>query len=331
MRAYILILFSLSSVLTFANTDDSLNYNLYKDKVVLYSDLGYSSAPFNLKDNYQLGVEKLKFRHNQKVVMGFGVAYKWFALRIGVGLPGTLRSASKYGRTSIQDLGVKFNIKKTFWDIDFRNYKGYVIKDAYKWNDTLNSLYANAIVPEVRSASFSINSWYFKSKNFMQSVLGKVGDFKKSTGTWYFKSTLNLFGIGSDKGRLTPDELIDSTQTKSFVNTISALDLGLVPGYAYVHRVDNWQISAFAGLGGVIQSKFYAVGAQTRGFLGLAPRIDLRFIAGYSKSRYFIWFTSEFDVKSISLQELKFNQTYHALRIVGGFRFNKKKKEKKRD
>ena len=110
---------------------------------------------------------------------------------------------------------------------------------------------------------------------------------------------------------------------------MSSLDLGLVPGYAYVYRYNNWQISAFAGLGGAIQSKFYAANNVTRGFLGIAPRIDLRFIAGYSKPKFFFWFTSDFDVKSIAYKEMKFSQDYHSVKLVAGVRLDKKKKTKK--
>jgi len=235
------------------------------------------------------------------------------------------------GEANYQELGVKFNIKKTFWDLDFRNYKGYSIQDAYQWDDSLNNLYPNAIEPNIRAVSFSINSWYFKSDNFkMQSVFGKVGDFKHSQGTWYFKGTMNLFGVGNDASTLIPDPLIDTAHTKSYVSAISALDLGLVPGYAYVYRKGFWQVSTFIGLGGVIQAKFFAAQNATRGFLGLAPRVDMRFIAGYSKPKYFFWLTTEFDVKSISFQEMKFSQGYHSIRLVGGVRLDKKKKEKKK-
>lgn len=327
MKATVLFFFLLVASSLSAHTDDSLSYNLYKDKIVLYSDLGFGSAPFNFKDDFIDEQTKLKFRHNQKFVLGLGMAYKWFSLRLGIGLPGTLRSVKNYGNVDIQDLGLRFTVKKTFWDFDFRTYKGFVIKNAYHWNDTLNALNPNAYIPGIRSTNLSVNSWYLNSKNFkMQSVLGQVGDFNKSMGTWYVKGTINYFTIANENGRLTPDALIDSSQTRSFARTTSAMDVGLVPGLAYAFRKGNWQLAAFGGLGGVIQSKFYTTGAITRGFLGLAPRLDLRFIAGYSKPNYFIWFTSEFDLKSTSFKEMKISHNYHLLRLVAGIRINKKKK-----
>jgi len=329
---YAILLAFICSASALGNNEDSLAYNLYKDKIVLYSDLGYNAAPFSIKDDFQEGFKRIKFNHNLKTAMGIGIAYKWFALRIGFTLPGTLRPVSRFGDARYSNLGIKFNVKKTFWDIDVRNYAGYSIMDGYKFNDSLNVLNPNQLSPDTRAISFSVNSWHFRSENInMPAILGQKGDYKRSVGCWYFKSTLNFFGVGNEGNPLIPFELIDTTQTKSFINTVSALDLGLVPGYAYVHRKGNWQVSAFGGIGGVVQAKFYAAQEVKRGFLGLAPRIDFRFIAGYSKPKYFFWFVTDFDVKSIGYQEMKYSQTYYSIKLVGGVRLDKKPKPKRRD
>lgn len=310
--------------------NDSLPYTLYKERVVLFSDLGFNSAPFSLKDNFN-GVETtLRFKHNLRLGMGLGVMYKWFALRIGFGLPGTLRPKSRFGDSQFTDFGFNFNFKKTFWNIDLRSYKGYAIVGADDWNDMLNKLTPNLIVPDARSTSFSINSTYFVNEHFkIPAVIGKVGHYTEPVGSWYFKGTLNIFGLSNQNKPLTPSELIDTTQSKSYAHTLGAIDLGIVPGYAYVWKKDNWQLSTFGGFGGVIQSKIYTFGQVTRSVLGLAPRLDMRFIAGYSRPRYFFWIVTNFDVKSIRFREMRYNQVYYKLRVVGGIRLNEREKKKK--
>ncbi|PWL27063.1 MAG: hypothetical protein DCO96_12035 [Fluviicola sp. XM-24bin1] len=325
----VLILLSINSIGFSQDSLDSVPYNSYRNKIVLYSDLGFSSAPFTIRSDFDNNVNSLKYRHNQRLIMGLGFAYKWAALRIGFGLPVLLRPVSRFGPSNYLDLGFKFNFRQTFWDFDFRNYNGYVLKDAYQWNDTLNSLSPNAKMPRTRSTSFSVNTWYFRSKDFrMNSVLGKVGDYNKSHGTWYFKGTLNLFGSTNDEGGLLPVGLVDTTQNINRVSTITALDIGIVPGYAYVYRWENWQAAGFGGLGGVLQSKFFAAEGQGRGFLGLAPRLDLRFIIGYSKAKYFLWLHTNFDVKSIRFRDLSYQQTYNTIRLIAGMRLDKREKKK---
>lgn len=329
MKKAVAFLFLFISLSAFAQDSlDTLPYNSYRNKIVLYSDLGFASAPFSVRGDFENNVNRIRYRHNQQLIMGLGFAYKWAALRIGFGLPVQLRPVSRFGPSNYVDLGFKFNLKQTFWDFDFRNYRGYVLKDAYQWNDTLDALRPNAKLPEARSTSISINTWYFRSKDFkMNSVLGKKGDYNRSHGTWYFKGTLNLFGSANDGGGLLPKELVDTTQNINNASSVTALDIGVVPGYAYVYRWENWQAAGFGGIGGVLQSKFFAAEGQERGFLGLAPRMDLRFIIGYSKAKYFFWLHTNFDVKSIRFRDLAYQQTYNTIRVTGGVRLDRRKKK----
>jgi len=320
-----LFLFFLSCGVAFAGENDSLSYRLFANRVVLYGDVGFHSAPFSLKDNYGLGVQKLKYKNNVQVAVGLGFVYRWFGLRIGFNLPGNIRPESKFGKTNYFDLGLKFNLKQTFCNIDFRSYEGYVIKNAYTWNDTLTSSTPNDIRSKTRSASISANVWWFLAKDFkMKAVLGKAGHFSGESKTWYFKTSLNFFGISNDVGSLVPTELTDSSERVN-ANTIGAIDLGVIPGYAYGNRINNWQFAAFAGLGGVIQSKFYTRGELTRSFIGVAPRIDLRFIGGYSKPKFFVLVATDFDIKSVAIQDLSYNQTFYNIKLIGGIRLHTKK------
>jgi len=311
--------------------DDTLNYRLYRNNLVLYTDLGFKAAPFNINyDGFPNGLKTLHFRHNIKPALGLGIAYKWFALRIGFGLPLELKPVSRFGHVQFTDIGFKFNVKRTFWDLDVRSYRGYVIRNAYEWNDTLNALNPNDVRPNTQAISFSLNCWYFKSEQLnMHSVFGIRGDFKKSTGTWYYKSTLNFFGVGNAGSPIITSVLADTNVTKTTARLASALDIGFVPGYAYIKRKDHWQAAIFGGLGAVIQTKTFVVDSIQRSFVGLAPRIDLRFIAGYSKPKYFFWFVTDFDIKSISFQGLSYRQTYYNLSLVGGYRFRERQKKRR--
>lgn len=323
---FLLLIISLNT-----SAQDSTSFNSYRENFILYSDLSFKAAPFSIHDNLNLGVKKIAFKHNFSPALGFGFAYKWLGLRISFALPGHMRPVSRYGKSNFIDLGIKFNIKRTYWDIDFRNYQGYVINDAYKWNDTLTGLTPNDVRPGQNATSFSINSWIFKNKNYhMNGVLGIKGDYAETEKSWYFKSTLNIFGISNTGGPITPAELIDTAQTKSFASTLSALDIGLVPGYAYTHRYKNWQVSALGGLGLVLQGKFNVAQEITRSYLGIAPRIDMRVVGGYTKARYFFLLFTDFDIKSIRFQEMRYRQVYYQIGVLGGYRFKKKEKDKRK-
>ena len=328
MQPLLFILLFFCKSVVYSQYNDSLPYTMFKDKIVAFTDVGFNAAPFSLLDNYGLGVKKLQFKHNIRATLGFGFAYKWFALRIGFALPGNLKSESRFGNTEYFDLGLKFNIKQVYTNINLRNYKGYVLKDEYKWNDSLNSLTPNGFYPNLTSTNISANVWWFRSKEFnMNPVLGRVGHYDGPAKTWYFKTSLNFFGISSSGNIVSP--LLSDTTDRANASTIGAIDLGVIPGYAYVNRVNNWQFALFGGLGGVIQSKFYTTHGKTRSFLGIAPRVDLRLLGGYSKPSYFVLLTTDFDFKSVTIKDLKYNQTYYTIKLVAGIRIKTKSSKRK--
>ena len=333
-KYFFLILLVISSFNTFSQAD-SLPYELYKEKIVLYTDFGYTSAPFSISNNFPLGIKELKYRNNYKEVFGFGICYKWFSLRLFHALQGNTKSEEKYGKTRYQGFGFTFNARKSYWDVDFRTFKGYAILKADEWNPTLTKQQPNLIRPATRSTGFSINTWYFFNENFkMQAVLGKKAHFTKKVTSWYLKSTFNAYGINNDtigSPSLIPTALIDPTNTKTSSNSFSAVDFGVIPGYAYGNRINNWQISGLLGVGAVIQSKQYMVNNNTRAFVGLAPRYDIRLVGGYSVPRYFIFLVTDIDNKSIRFNQLIYRQSFYSIKLLAGIRLNTREKKKKFD
>ncbi len=332
MKTSLLIIFVFNTLLCLAAKEDSIKYyTRFSDKVVLYSDFGYASAPFSIKYPFDEGIKRIHYKNNFNPVLSFGVAHKWFALRLSFALRGTSRSIKNFGNTRYFDLGFNFQVKKWFFDVDARNYIGYSIKDAYRWNDTLNELNPNDLRPNTNSISLSVNTWYFYNEQFnMSSIYGKTGHYEKRIGTFYLKPTVVLHGISNGDKSIIPIDLIDSLNDKTKSSVYSSLDAGIVPGYAYLERYKNWQICAFFGLGIVAQAKFYNVNYYQRGFLGLAPRYDLKFVGGYSVPKFFVFLSADFDNKSIRFGNLRYRQSFYTLRLTAGVRLETKKSKQKK-
>lgn len=315
----------------FGQSNDTLFYDRYNHVPVVYTDLGFNSAPMKIKFPFSDGISRLRYKNNMNAVSGWGFSYKWFAVRLGLTIPGSLRSVEKYGRTQYFDLGFDFTIKHTFTDVDFRTYHGYAIKNGYRWNDSLNDIHPHEIRKDVQSGGLSINTWWFRSKHFkMQAFRGKTGSYRKDIRSFYTKVTFNVHGINTDDSlSVIPTPLVNSDDTKTRANKYQSVDIGLIPGMAYVKRWKTFQIGGIAGLGFVVQSKFYSVNDYLRGFLGLAPRYDIKFIAGYNVPRYFVMFVADFDNKSIRYNNLSLRQNYYAFKLVGGIRLHERVHKKK--
>lgn len=310
---------------------DSLSFVTFDDKWVVYSDYGFGTAPFSIKFQQADGsTKRVKYRNNYRTILGLGFSYKWIALRLGIPIPGNFRPISRFGRSTNFNLGFDFSFRKFYFDFDARNMEGYAAQDAFQWNDTLDQLRPNALYPLANNLSISLNTFYFQNKHFrIQPILGKTAYYTKPVRTFYIKSTINIHGAGNNQA-LLPTELIDPSNSKLATPTLSAVDIGFVPGYALVGLHKNWQFSALAGFGPVVQAKFYQVGSFSRGFLGIAPRYDIRFVGGYNVPSWFVMLVTEFDNKSIRFNDLGYRSSFYSIKLVGGYRFLESKNSLKR-
>ncbi len=302
-------------------SNDSIPYELYKDQLVLHSSIGFNDAPFQLKGNFG-NTDILRFRSNLNPIMGLGMAYKWFALNINFKLPGHLRNTEDYGKSNYFDLKVKFEIKRWFFRVDLHGYTGFGIKNARVINDSLpvsdEGIYYN---DKIQSLSFSINAYRFKNPKFkIKPAIGIVGRYRNQASSFYMKYTINTHGVGATNG-LVPNNFFDYSASVYESNTLSAFDFGAVPGYAFVNNKNGWQYGFLAGLGAVIQAKVFAFNGNSRGFLGLAPRLDLKAQAGYNVDDWFLMLTSSFDNKGIRFNNLRYRQMYYYMRLTYGYRF----------
>jgi hypothetical protein len=293
----------------------------FKNQHVFYADLGISPAPFNISYSFPYEVSKLKYKNNFKPILGLAYAYKWFSMRIAFPILPGVRSTEKYGKSKQFALGFDYNFKRLYTDLDFRIIQGYAIKNAYTFDSSLTENNPNKVFPELGSLNLALNLWYFNHDDFkMNALQGKRAHFEKQVHTWYLKGTLNYFGVTNARGEIIPSLLQDELQSKTSAQAYSALDFGIIPGYAYANRINNWQISGWAGLGAVVQSKFYTLDSGVQGFLGLAPRYDIRLVGGYSNNERFFLLAANFDNKSIAFNTLAYKQYFYTIRLVAGIR-----------
>lgn len=258
--------------------------------------------------------------------MGLGYAYKWLSLRIAFPVMPGFKKESIFGISQPFNLAFDFSLKKMYLDFEFKTVKGYAIKDAYIFDTVFSISNPNAILPAVGTLNFSLGAWYFHKNDFKMSALqGKRAHFNKDVHTWYIKSTFNIFGVDNNGNSIIPNGLHDTNNSKTSSNILSSVDFGIIPGYAYAKRINNWQFSGWLGFGPVIQTKFFATDEITQGFVGLAPRYDLKLVGGYTSSKYFILLVGDFDNKSITFNNLQYHQYYYTIKLVGGFRILSKK------
>ncbi len=308
-------------------TKDTTAFTNFRNYKVVYADLGYTTAPFWIKYPFKPELGQIAYKNNYRPFLGLGFAYKWFSLRVAFPVLSFLRPDEKYGTTRQFGLGFDYTWKKTFLDAEFMTVRGYAVRGANRWDSTIVAPQTNSFKPSLLAYNVTLNAWYFADKNFkMNALIGKRAHYLKEVHTWYLKGTFNIFGLDNGSTAIIPTQLANPSNSKTSATSMSAVDFGAVPGYAYVNRIKNWQFAGWFGIGGVIQSKFYQYENESRGFLGLAPRYDIRIMGGYSSDKLFVFLNTDFDNKSIRFTDVLYRQFFYSMRIVAGYRFAEKAK-----
>lgn len=325
------LLIGLSS---FAQKDSSeiSTYNSFRDHPILYGDLGFNSAPFSIKYDFGNGIEKLKFRHNFKTMLGIGYAHRWFSLRLGLAVVGNVRPTSRYGKANYFDISGAFEIVNIYNEIGLRIYNGYVIKDAYLWDTTLTKLTPNAVDQVIHAGNFYIKSSYFYNEEFkLKPFEGIKGSYNKNVFSPYVDFRLDLFNVANDTGRLIPEALEDSLVDKTSSRSITGFELGMIPGVGYVGKLNNWQYGVIAGIGPALQIKSYLAVGTVRSYLSLMPKYEFDAHLSYQRPNFFYIFALSSDYKMINFNKFKFRQNYYMLRFTVGHRFEARPKKPKRN
>ncbi len=294
----------------------------FRERPVMYADLGYNANPFFLKGNFGQDVTELSFKNNFSPFLGIGFAYKWFHLRLGFPVIGNVRSTSKFGQTTQYNFAYDLTFKNVWYDFELKSTFGYALKNAGNLDASGSNQKPHLILPKARSLNFMLNGWYFKNPAFqMNGLLGKRAHYTKEILTWYIKGTMNYFGSANKNGSLVPLQIQNTQVPIQALTKLDAFDFGVVPGLAYVNRKNDWQIGGWIGLGPVVQIKGYETPTFTKVLIGLAPRIDLRIMGGYSSDERFFFIVTDFDNKSINFEQIRYRQLYYAIKIVAGYRF----------
>jgi hypothetical protein len=299
----------------------------FREKPIMYSDLGYNANPFSLHGNFNQQLTDLSYKNNFSPFLGLGFAYKWFHLRVGFPIIGNVRSASKFGQTTQYNFAYDLTYKKVWYDLEFKSTFGYALKNAGQFDTTASTQKPHMILPNVRSFNVMMNGWYFHNPEFqMNGLLGKRAHYTKEILTWYLKGTINYFGSAHKNGSLIPAPLQNQEVPMQNLHQLQAFDFGVIPGLAYVNRKNNWQLGGWLGLGPVVQIKGFETPTYSKLLLGIAPRFDMRIMGGYSSDERFFFLVTDFDNKSIRFNELNYRQFYYAIKFVAGFRFGVSKK-----
>jgi hypothetical protein len=293
---------------------DSLS-EVYYNKIIVYSDLGYYSCPFDIKVDK---LATLEYRNNIKPFIGVGLNYKWGSIRIGSLLNYHLKGLDNFGVTKILKIGTEFFYKRFLFDLSYYKLNGYTLIGG-----SLIDLRNNIIFSDLNFTSMSLNTWFYLDKNFSHYALkGIKQSVKKSNWTVYLKNT-NAYLIISNIESIIPKVINDKLSGKSInFNKISAIEVGLLSGIAYALKIkSNYQLGGMIGYGGVLIDRSINGINLSKNLLGLSSRYDFHLFAGYNVKKYFFMNYLDLDYRKIEFSNYEINSRVISFRFVAGYRF----------
>lgn len=309
-----LFLFLLAhNFLVFAQPDSVTE--IYYDKIILYSDVGYNSFPFDININ-QIGT--LNFRNNIKPFTGIGVNYKWGSLRIGSLIDYNLKGLENYNNTKIFKIGSEFFYKRFLFDLSYCNLSGYTLINNLASNLNSYTKYSN-----LSFQTSSINTWFFVNKKFSHYALKGIKQaVRKNNWSVYLKNT-NAFTHLKDISPILPGNIIKKMNTSSSkFYDLKAFEIGLLSGVAVAFRIkQNFQIGGMFGYGGVLIDRTLLNSLHDRNLIGLSSRYDFHIYAGYNKKKFFIMNYIDLEQRKIEFTNFEINNKLISYRLVGGYRF----------
>ncbi len=303
-------------------------YVIFRNRLVLYTDFGFVSSPFFIRFKDTMNVpHTLNYRINHGILMGIGGSYKSLMLRLGFMLANNLENKEKYGKTSYFGVHLGFPIKNTFTEINLVYYGGYSLKNAQK--KIPGYLEKTIIYPKVSTLNISASTYYFFNKNFsLNPVMGRSGNYKTKVTSWFIKGVFGYNDVYDKESSIVPEYFHESVTNRVKASRIGAIEIAIIPGFAYVNRYKNWQFSGVAGIGVSIQQKYYHLPNFTRNSMGLSPRVDLKINLGYNPEDWFVMLNTELNYTQISFYNLIYGNPLVGVKITGGYRFKLKDKKK---
>jgi len=314
MKFSVFIFLLIFSIKNLYSQNDSINENYYNN-LILYSDLGYYSCPFDIKLNQS---DKLKFRNNIKPFIGIGGCYKWGSLRIGTLINYNIKGLDNYGSTKVFKIGTEITYKNYLIDLSYYKLNGYTLLTNEKLNISKNIIYDN-----LNLLSTSLNAYFFLNKKFSNYALkGIKQSIKKNLYTLYLKTTTAIIDI-SNSYQILPESIINNSNISLYkFSRINSFEIGLIPGIAFAFKpITNYQIGGILGYGGVIIERFAEYNNTRRNFVGISPRFDFHLYFGYNVKNYFLMNYLDIEKRNIEFTNLDITGNLVSYRLVAGYRF----------
>ena len=263
---------------------------------------------------------------NSPLGIGAGFNFKGIGLALGIGLPHSTESITKYGRTDRFDMQASLYSSHLGGDAYFQYYKGYYNAnpgDFVNWDKEYLPQ-----IPAMQTISFGANLYYvFNNKKFSnKAAYSRTQVQLKSAGSFVLGYFLNYDEVQSSNG-FVPKEFPDSIAMDFDIRSFRYFATGISVGYMYTWVITDHFFFNGSFIPGVGYKDILLNTLEGEKDIERKPHAQLllRGALGYETRYFYMGLSGLSLIRNIQYKDYDINIATGQLRIFIGKRFRIKK------
>ncbi|WP_422360236.1 DUF4421 domain-containing protein [Reichenbachiella sp.] len=297
-----LLLFSALSLYAQEEDFSFLETRPVNDKFIVdYSDKLSVKLFGSLKSNTIAHVnheteDKLEYKPNESLNLGFGVGYRWFGLDVAFNFRGVNNDNDQFGKTKRFDFQSSIYTRKFAGDLTIQKYKGYYLDNPEDYIPNFDPEGPYPIRPDISTRRYGASLLYVFNHgkfSFRSAFIYNERQIK-STGSFLAGPFFSYFRMDADSSLIISEAESEFDLSQDFRGS-EYIRYGLAGGYGYNlvlgHRVFI-SLSLVIGLGPEIKKSQALNGVPADTEAKFTGRVATRIAMGYNAPKFYCGFSA---------------------------------------
>lgn len=285
----ITILFLITYVNIYGNTNDSTRVISFPKDIHLYTKLGPNYSQVEIR-NPDIS-ENMLFKPNPQSLIGFGFSYSWFGLGVSFTLPSTSEDERKYGKTKKFDFEAHYTLRRIMLDFTLKSYKGFYLSNPKDYTNSWSKKEPYPQAPNLQTVSIAASFAYIFSPDRYSpnAAYTFTKAMRRSGGSWMLGGFISINGVASDTS-IVPGVIKQFVDPKLDLNGVIFSNIGFSFGYSHLFTIYKKNFFAFTIYPGIsLQNvtQYSSIDGSKKEFNTLAMRNIVRVSIGRNGDKFY--------------------------------------------
>lgn len=240
--------------------------------------------------------DRLEYKPNESLNLGFGFGYRWFGLDLAFNFRGVNNDDDQFGNTKRFDFQTNIYTRKFAGDLTIQLYEGYYLSNPEEYISNFDPNGPYPIRPDINTSRYGASLLYvFNHGKFsFRSAFNYNERQIKSTGSFLAGPFFSYFRMDADSTLIIPEAESEFDLSQDFRGS-EYIRYGLAGGYGYNlvlgHRVFI-SLSIVIGLGPEIKKTPAINNSPANTESEFTGRVATRMAMGYNAPKFYCGFSA---------------------------------------